>query len=167
MGQGFEGPRGGRCGRGRRTDRSVGFPPLEAHGLVGELVAAAAKQRTKPDVLPGLEAQMPESGFIRMLNASGHVLDSDLTVIAGDSDGLLKNLANLFFWTANDLVVDTRSMYRGAVRSKRRWFRVEGTEVHHCNYFAREETVNQLESASDFLSDFSRADSAFSDWRAT
>ena len=113
-------------------------------GGVGELVAAVAKQRTDPEVLPGLEAQMPKSPFVRLLNSSGHVLDSDLTVIAGDSDGFVKNLANLFYWGANDLVVDTRSMYRGAVRRERRWYRAEGDEVHHCNYFERDETVKQL-----------------------
>jgi pimeloyl-ACP methyl ester carboxylesterase len=113
-------------------------------GAVGDLLATAAKLRTDPDALPGLEAQMPDSPFIRILNGSGHQLDSDLTVISGDSDGWLKNLANLFYWTANDLVVDTRSMYRGAVRAKRSWYRAEGPEVHHCNYFARDETVQKL-----------------------
>ena len=113
-------------------------------GALGELVAAVAKERTKPDVLPGLAAQMPKAPLIRLLNSSQQTLESDLTVIAGDSDGLLKNLANLFYWHANDLVVDTRSMFRGAPRVRRRWYRAEGREVHHLNYFMRAETVGRL-----------------------
>jgi pimeloyl-ACP methyl ester carboxylesterase len=110
----------------------------------GDLVAAVAKERTDPSVLPGLAAQMPTSPLVRALNGSGLTLDTDLTVIAGNSGGFLKNLANLFYWTANDLVVDTRSMYGGAQRSKRLWYCAEGSEVDHCSYFRREETVNKL-----------------------
>ncbi|MFK8014096.1 MAG: CHAT domain-containing protein [Gammaproteobacteria bacterium] len=110
-------------------------------GGLGELAAAVAKERTKPEVLPGLEAQMPTSAFIRLLNGSRHVLNSDLTVLAGDSDGLFKNLANLFYWRANDLVVDTRSMYAGAQREQRLWHLEENSDVTHVNYFSREETA--------------------------
>jgi CHAT domain-containing protein/pimeloyl-ACP methyl ester carboxylesterase len=113
-------------------------------GGLAELAAAVAKERTDPKVLPGLEAQMPKSPFIRALNGSEQRLGTDLTVIAGDSDGFVKNLANLFYWRANDLVVDTRSMYGGAARERRLWYRAEGREVHHCNYFARSETVDKL-----------------------
>lgn len=113
-------------------------------GALGDLLAAVAKERKDPSVLPGLEAQMPKSGLVKLLNAGGYELDSDLTVIAGDSDGILKNLANLYFWHANDLVVDTRSMFRGVPRRHRRWFRAEGKEVSHVNYFARHETVGKL-----------------------
>jgi pimeloyl-ACP methyl ester carboxylesterase len=110
----------------------------------GDLVAAVAKERTDPSVLPGLAAQMPTSSLVRALNGSGLTLDTDLTVIAGNSGGFIKNLANLFYWTANDLVVDTRSMYGGAQRSKRLWYCAEGSEIDHCSYFRREETVKKL-----------------------
>lgn len=116
-----------------------GVGPLLA-GL-GELAAAVAKERTKPEVLPGLEAQMPKSAFIRLLNSSEHELDSDLTVLAGDSDGFFKNLANLFYWRENDLVVDTRSMYGGAPRRQRLWHLEENKYVTHVNYFRRSETA--------------------------
>lgn len=111
---------------------------------IGELLAAVAKERANPDVLPGLEAQMPTSSLVRVLAGSKHVLDSDLTVIAGDSDGFLKNLANLFYWGANDLVVDTSSMYAGARRRQRRWWLAEGSKVDHCNYFSRGESNERL-----------------------
>jgi pimeloyl-ACP methyl ester carboxylesterase/tetratricopeptide (TPR) repeat protein len=110
----------------------------------GDLVAAVAKERADPAVLPGLAAQMPTSALVRALNGSGQVLDTDLTVIAGNSGGFIKNLANLFYWTANDLVVDTRSMYGGAQRSQRRWYCAEGSEVDHVSYFRHEETVKKL-----------------------
>ena len=111
-------------------------------GGLGEFVAAVAKQRADTTVLPGLEAQRPTSAFIRLLNTAEHKLRSDLTVLAGDSDGFLKNLANLFYWRANDLVVDTRSMYGGALRERRRWHREENRFVTHLNYFQRPETVD-------------------------
>ena len=114
-------------------------------GGLGELVAAVAKERTDPDVLPGLEAQMPKSAFVRLLNGSEHVLQTDLTVLAGDSDGFLKNLANLFYWRANDLVVDTRSMYGGAARSQRLWHLEENRHVTHVNYFRRSETARVVQ----------------------
>ncbi len=110
-------------------------------GGLGEFVAAVAKQRADTKVLPGLEAQRPKSAFVRLLNSSEHELRSDLTVLSGDSDGFLKNLANLFYWRANDLVVDTRSMYGGALRRRRRWHREENRFVTHLNYFQRAETV--------------------------
>jgi len=110
-------------------------------GGLGEFVAAVAKERTQPEVLPGLEAQMPTSAFVRLLNGSPHELQSELTVLAGDSDGLLKNLANLFFWRANDLVVETRSMYSGAPRAQRLWYLEENRDVTHLNYFRRAETA--------------------------
>jgi pimeloyl-ACP methyl ester carboxylesterase len=112
---------------------------------LGELVAAVAKERTKPEVLPGLEAQMPKSPFVRLLNDSPHELESDLTVLAGDSEGFIKNLANLFYWRANDLVVDTRSMYAGATRRRRLWHLEENRHVTHVNYFKRFETAQVVE----------------------
>ncbi|MEL7312367.1 MAG: hypothetical protein AAFN07_12695, partial [Pseudomonadota bacterium] len=114
-------------------------------GAMGEFVAAVAKERTKVDVLPGLQAQMPKSAFVRLLNTSPHKLESDLTVLSGDSDGFLKNLANLFYWRANDLVVDTRSMYGGAERTKRLWYLEENRHVTHMNYFSRAETARVVQ----------------------
>ncbi len=113
----------------------------------GELVAAVAKERTQTDALPGLEAQRPTSAFIRLLNSSQHVLESDLTVLAGDSDGFIKNLANLFFWKANDLVVDTRSMAGGATRREYLWHLEENRHVTHVNYFRRSETASLVQRA--------------------
>lgn len=107
----------------------------------GEFVAAVVKERTKPDVLPGLEAQRPTSPFVRLLNATPEPLSSDLAVLAGDSDGFVKNLANLFFWGANDLVVDTRAMDGGAERARHLWHLEENAEVTHVNYFTRQATA--------------------------
>lgn len=111
---------------------------------LGELAAAVAKERTKPEVLPGIEAMMPKSGFIRALNGSGHELGNDLRVIAGDSDGFWKNLANLFYWRQNDLVVDTRSMFGGAQRKRSYHYLAEGKEVDHFSYFTEHKTVTRL-----------------------
>lgn len=110
-------------------------------GGLGEFAAAVARERTDPASLPGLEAQTPTSPFMRLLNGTGHELDTDLTVLAGDSDGFIKNLANLFYWRANDLVVDTRSMFGGARRRMQRWHLEENRHVTHVNYFRRLETA--------------------------
>ncbi|HEX2164918.1 MAG TPA: CHAT domain-containing protein, partial [Thermoanaerobaculia bacterium] len=112
-------------------------------GAVGELLAAVVKERTQPDSLPGLAAQMPTSSLIRALHAAPP-LDSDLTVIAGDADGPLEGLADLFFRCDNDLVVDTGSMYGGAPRRRSRGYLAKGREVHHCRYFGRAETVAKM-----------------------
>lgn len=113
-------------------------------GGLGELVAAVAKDRVQPADLPGLAAQMPDSGVIRLINGAGYRLGSELTVIAGDADGSSRGLASLHFRQANDLVVATRSMFRGVPRRQQLWYRAQGGEVHHGNYFSRPETRNKV-----------------------
>lgn len=109
---------------------------------LGEFVAAVLKERTDPAVLPGIEAMMPESPFIRMINWPQAVVDGELVVIAGDLDPdalwarLLSWISDRFYGGNHDLVVNTASMYGGANRTgtKLAGF-FSGSAVNHFNYF--------------------------------
>ncbi len=102
---------------------------LELAGLpvAAELVdflTAVAQRRADPAELPGLEAMLAEGAMVKWLNSStGEPLTGRLCVVAGDLEGdslgawVKTLLADAFFWTDNDLVVQTRSMYGGSPRA--------------------------------------------------
>jgi pimeloyl-ACP methyl ester carboxylesterase len=113
-----------------------------------------ARRRADPMEVPGLAAQIPDSPLIKWLHAADLAIRSDLRVIAGDIKGdsvtswLKTMLADSFFWTDNDLVVQTSSMYGGAPRSEGASFVLEqGGKVSHFNYFANERTAEVIVNA--------------------
>ncbi|NUZ04276.1 DUF7379 domain-containing protein [Piscinibacter koreensis] len=133
-----------------------------------------AQRRARPDELPGLEAMMPGSPVLEWLNgAPPQPIAGDLRVVAGDLEGdsvgswVKTLLADAFYWTDNDLVVQTRSMYGGAPRagsagaaesSGATFLLDRGGKVTHFNYFANERTVRALAAAlADDLPDDFRA----------
>jgi len=127
------------------------LPGSAAFDLVSSLVLAVAKQRTDPDTLPGIEAMMPTSPLVAVLNRPGVTTAADLSVIAGDLDGRgffgrLETIAtDLYYREDHDLVVNTGGMYGGARREPAaRSFFDEGPEVNHFNYFANSGTANQV-----------------------
>jgi hypothetical protein len=132
------------------TTELAGIPV--AAGFV-ELLAEVARRRTDPGQLPGLAAQMPDSPLVQWLHSSGHPLSGDLRVVAGDMDGdsvtswVKTLLADAFFWTDNDLVVQTRSMYGGSPRSDASFLLDEGGRVSHFNYFANDHTAGAIVNA--------------------
>eukprot|EP01035_Chromulina_nebulosa_P002210 gene2210-2979_t len=77
-----------------------------------------------PSQLPGVAAMIPDSPLVRWLHAADAPVPGALRVLAGDLEGdsvgsWLKTLmADAFYWTDNDLVVQTRSMYGGAPRER-------------------------------------------------
>jgi tetratricopeptide (TPR) repeat protein/pimeloyl-ACP methyl ester carboxylesterase len=114
-----------------------------------------ARCRANPKELPGLESMMPESPVVAWLNSPLENSTSDLRVIAGDTAGdgivswLKALLADAFYWTDNDLVVQTRSMYGGAPRAggeqaNARFIRLHGAGVSHFRYFSNEESVRAV-----------------------
>lgn len=116
------------------------------------LLVAVVKKRTDPEELPGLEAMMPTSPVIRLLNRPGVAVKADLSVIAGDTAGrgilgTLKTLATDFFFSQDhDLVVNTISMSGGTERVDgfaRRFFD-QGPDVNHFRYFQNTETAQKL-----------------------
>lgn len=119
-------------------------------------VAAVAKERTDPTVMPGLEAMMPGSATVKLLNRPDVAVASDLRVIAGDydGDGILGTVADWalegFYGCENDVVVNTPSMYGGAIRNDKKqascgwFFYAQGAQVYHFSYFKQPSTAAQL-----------------------
>jgi tetratricopeptide (TPR) repeat protein len=128
-----------------------------------------ARRRADPSVLPGIEAMMPESAVVAWLNTGSETIPGELRVVAGDLQGdsigswVKTLLSDAFYWTDNDLVVQTRSMYGGAPRVASAagpgasFLLDRGAKVTHFNYFANDRTVAAIASA---LSDAAPADFA-------
>lgn len=119
-----------------------------------QFLAAVAQRRADVETLPGLAAQVPDSALIQWLHAADAALPGQLRVIAGDVQGdsigswLKTLLADGFYWTDNDFVVQTRSMYGGAPRAGGALFLLDrGARVAHNSYFAAERTAEAVCSA--------------------
>lgn len=116
-----------------------------------DFVKAVARERTDPQTLAGIEAMRNDSPVIQWLNRpipSG--LNSRLRVIAGDleADSLFSwakvLLADSFYRTENDLVVQTSAMYGGVLRADARFLLERGSSTNHFNYFANLSTANAM-----------------------
>ncbi len=110
-----------------------------------------ARRRAEPDMLPGLAAQIPDSPLVQWLHSADERLPGDLRVVAGDMQGdsvvswMKTLLSDAFFWTDNDLVVQTRSMYGGTPRKENSLFLLHrGGQVSHFNYFANIDTATAV-----------------------
>lgn len=131
-----------------------GFRAAGLHDLLGEFVLAVVRNRTDPASLPGIEAVMPESPLMALINRPGVRVAGALRVIAGDIEesglwGRLKLLLpDWFYGGEHDLVVNTSSMWGGARRlGGERHFFDQGPNVNHVRYFENEATVNRLVAA--------------------
>jgi CHAT domain-containing protein len=123
-----------------------------------EFLGEVASQRTDPALLPGLEAMTPESPLVQWLHTQdrGGPLPGQLRVVAGDIEGdsvmswVKTLLADAFYWTDNDLVVQTRSMYGGSPRASTSThpgasFVLErGGQVTHFAYFSHPRTAEAV-----------------------
>jgi tetratricopeptide (TPR) repeat protein len=116
-----------------------------------DFLSAVAQRRADPEQLPGLAAQIPGSALIQWLHAADAPLPGQLRVIAGDVQGdsvgswLKTLLADSFYWTDNDFVVQTRSMYGGAAREGGALFLLDrGAKVAHNSYFAGERSAEAV-----------------------
>jgi hypothetical protein len=121
---------------------------------IGDFVAAVIKERTDPSTLPGLEAMMPESTFIKLVNWPGVKVAGALAVIAGDIDpdawwsSLLVWVSDRFYEGDHDLVVNTPSMYGGVKRSGKSLVSFsKGPEVNHFRYFQNPGSAKPVVSA--------------------
>ena len=171
-------PAGGTILASKRIDlylniilNAIGLIPGLAENPGFAVFKAAALQliklRADPALLPGLEAQMPESPVIHLLNTQGRFSDADLGVIAGDFEGggvwgTLKEYAlRAYYLEDNDFVVNTKSMSGGMERKKGVWrFLDQGSTVNHFSYFknarTREQILNWLSGAPAVATDFQR-----------
>ena len=129
---------------------------LKASGAViaGEVVDflnTVAERRTDPALIPGLEAMMPGSALVRWINRPESRIPGDLRVVAGDLQGdslgswLKTLLSDAFYWTDNDIVVHTRSMYGGSPRDNGALFLLDQSgKATHFSYFRNPLTVDAV-----------------------
>lgn len=124
-------------------------------GLLWQFALGLVKSRTDPRKVPGLEAMMPDSPFIRLINWPRAEVEGDLSVIAGDAEGgrwwhkgaLL--VPDLFFDGDHDWVVNTGSMFGGAKRTRGQqetghFVLHRRPSVTHFHYFANSESAQDL-----------------------
>lgn len=118
------------------------------------LLAAVLKKRMSPTDLPGLEAMVPGSPLVRLLNRPDVHTNADLRILGGDVEGSgfwgrLKTFAtDLYFREDHDLVVNTPAMFGGAERAHTvRYWIDTGGRVNHFNYFANADTASRLLTA--------------------
>ena len=122
--------------------------------ILAELIMAIAKERSDPKVLPGLEAQVPGSPLVRILNRPDREVGGELRVITGDLEGesalslLSTVLTDPLYQGDHDLVVDTLAMYGGAERLGGAAFSFHrGSNVNHFRYFRNEDSAAKLPRA--------------------
>jgi pimeloyl-ACP methyl ester carboxylesterase/tetratricopeptide (TPR) repeat protein len=125
-----------------------------AYDIFSELIMAIAKERSDPNVLPGIEAMIPTSPLISLLNRPGRAVGGELRVIAGDTEG--ENLAaalgtlltDPIYLGDNDLVVDTAAMFGGAERRDSAGYSMhQGSQVSHFRYFRNEDSLARVVKA--------------------
>ena len=87
----------------------------------------------------------PDSPVVQWLNGGGEPIPGQLRVLAGDIEGdsitswVKTLLADAFYWTDNDLVVQTRSMYGGTARATgRRELRARSRRQGHALQLLRQ-----------------------------
>ena len=118
--------------------------------LVRKFLLAVLENRTDPRVLPGIEAMMPSSPLVRMLNTTRLSRSDGLASIAGDAEGagvarrVMVGLADLFYRGANDLVVETPSMTHGVLRDDAQVAQFTGSTVSHMSYFSAQDSREVL-----------------------
>lgn len=127
------------------------IPVARGYGLLKNFLLAVVRQRTDAQILPGLEAMMPDSPLVGLLNAPGVKIEPPLHVLAGDFEGddllpwLGDSVSEVFYGGETDLVVNTPSMSGGAMRAQGiRQKAVSGPQVTHFSYFGRDESAQPL-----------------------
>lgn len=133
----------------------AGLPVVPA--LV-DFLTEVARRRADPALIPGLAAMIPDTPLVGWLNDAEEPIPGQLRVLAGDLEGdslgswLKTLLADAYYWTDNDIVVHTASMYGGAPRDPARggqasFFLDQGGKSTHFNYFAAERSVRAVTAA--------------------
>jgi hypothetical protein len=120
-----------------------------------DFIGEVARRRADPSEIPGLEAMIPDTPLVNWLNAAPQEIPGDLRVVAGDLEHgntlgswIKALLADAYYWTDNDIVVHTRSMYGGAPRKQGATFLLDqGPGVTHFAYFANDRTADAVVNA--------------------
>ena len=120
--------------------------------FLSRVVLEIADKRLQPELVPGIEAMLPESPMGMLLGRAALAPQVRMAIIAGDIEGggagLVQRIGVMFVdWAfferaRNDLVVDTASMYGGLIAraaelaaALHRVIYVQGPEVSHFRYF--------------------------------
>ena len=124
------------------------------YNIFSELIMAVAKERSDPAVLPGIEAMIPSSPLVALLNRPDVTLNGELRVISGDIEGesvvsaLGTLLTDPLYQDDHDLVVNTDSMFGGAERAGGAGFIFRrGGDVNHFSYFENVDSAEGLARA--------------------
>ena len=124
----------------------VGGTPL--YEVTKRIALEIIRSRTAPSLVPGLEAMIPQSPLVALLNNLNAPAVGAMGVIAGDIEGgnWLKRLgvfaSDHIIYEArdNDLVVNTDAMFHGARRDLAGYIFDQGGDVSHFNYFRNPRT---------------------------
>lgn len=129
-------------------------PGSTLYNIFSELIMAVAKERSDPAVLPGIEAMIPSSPLVALLNRPDVTLDGELRVISGDIEGesvvsaLGTLLTDPLYQDDHDLVVNTDAMFGGAERLGGAGFIFRrGSDVNHFSYFGNIDSAEGLARA--------------------
>ena len=120
-----------------------------------DFLSEVARRRASPTMLPGLAAMIPDTPLVNWLNSNETPIPGELRVVAGDLQGdslgswLKTLLADAYYWTDNDIVVHTRSMYGGSPRMNgpgggASFLLDQGGKTTHFAYFVNERTVQAV-----------------------
>ncbi len=124
----------------------IGGTPL--YEVTKRVALEIIRSRTEPSLVPGIEAMMPQSPLVALLNNVKAPAAGDIGVVAGDISGgnWLKRFgvfaSDHIIYEArdNDLVVNTDAMFHGARRSVAGYVFDQGSDVSHFNYFRNPRT---------------------------
>ena len=128
----------------------IGGTPL--YEVAKRLTLEIVKNRTKPGLVPGVEAVMPASPICALLNDVAGRAAGAVGVLSGDVEGgsWFKRLGVfvtdelLYEGRDNDLVVNTDAMFHGARRELACYVFDQGADVSHFNYFKNHRTRTAL-----------------------
>ena len=124
----------------------VGGTPL--YEVTKRIALEIIRSRTEPWLVPGIEAMMPQSPLVALINNVQAQAGGDLGVVAGDIAGgnWLKRLgvfaSDHIVYEArdNDLVVNTDAMFNGARGRVAGYVFDQGADVSHFSYFRNSRT---------------------------
>lgn len=115
--------------------------------LLERVVLEIADKRMQPQVVPGIEAMLPEAPMAMLLARAAPLPKLKMAIVAGDTEdsasGIVQRIGYMFVnWALfdrarNDLVVNTDSMYGGLFdhAKEAHAMAVEGPQVNHFHYF--------------------------------
>ncbi|MGE2717266.1 CHAT domain-containing protein [Mycolicibacterium litorale] len=125
---------------------AVGGTPV--YEVTKRIALEVIRRRSDPTVVPGIEAMVPTSPLVALLNNLDTPAPGDLGVVSGDVEGgnWLKRLSlfanDRFFYEGrdNDLVVNTDAMFHGARHALAGYVFDQGPDVSHFSYFGNPRT---------------------------